>query len=121
MRMPIISEKNPDPIINEIASNLLEKLTAIDVESSIDKELLKSVKEYAIQCAEKISFAHVSNTLPEHLDERTSLLEVLETVKTLEHVIHQLLPGRIKYLRSQIREIKEKNNSEILRFISDSV
>ena len=121
--MPIVAEKNPDPVINEIVSILLEKLTAIQNEysssNSINKELLKKIQEFATESAERISFSHLPHTLPEHLDERTDLLEVLETAKTLKHVIDQLLPGRIKYTISQLEEIKDKNNSEILKFVSD--
>jgi hypothetical protein len=116
--MPIISEINPDPIINEIVDLLIDTLEQLKTETQPAKEKLKEIKDIAEQCEEKISFDRMK-TLPEHLDERTELADVLETVKSLEHVLVQLLPGRVKYTLSQLREIKKKNNSEILRFISE--
>lgn len=115
--IPIISIKSPDPLINDIIKGLVSILSNIDIKTITKKELIE-IKNIAEDYTRKISF-DLNVTLPEHLDELTELSDVLETVMSLEHVLKILLPGRIKFALGNLKEINKKNNSEILKFVSD--
>jgi predicted RNA-binding protein with EMAP domain len=119
--MPLKLVKNPDTLVNEIIGELETHLFTLrnkyyDSNQLIERSDLHALKLEADKFQEKIDFKY-SDSLPEHLDERTELKDLLETIIGLEHVIKQLLPGRIKYIISELEEIKIKNNSEILRFV----
>lgn len=115
--IPIISIKSPDPLINDIIKGLVSILSNIDIKTITKKELIE-IKNIAEDYTRKISF-DLNVTLPEHLDELTELSDVLETVMSLEHVLKILLPGRIKFALGNLKEINKKNNSDILKFVSD--
>jgi len=121
--MPLRSVINPDNLINEIVDDLEDHLKNLtrkdnDINQAVTHEDLKDLAEIAIKYQDEIEIKF-SESLPEHLDERTELKDVLETITSLEHVIKQLLPGRIKYIIKQLEEIKTRNNSEILKFFND--
>ena len=121
--MPLRLVKNPDSLVNSIVDDLevhLHKLSNIynDQERKVSKDDLHEVKALAEKYSDEIEIKF-SESLPEHLDERTELKDLLVTITSLEHVIKQLLPGRIKYIIKQLDEIKLKNNSEILKFFNE--
>ena len=123
--MPLKLIKNPDPLINNIINELEGNLIKLrnNSESAVEgvvvtKDDLHTVKLLADNFLNVLEIKF-KDTLPEHLDERTELKDILETVIGLEHVIKLLLPGRVKYIIKQLGEIRTKNTSEILRFVTE--
>lgn len=121
--MPLRSVRSPDTLVNSIISDMEDHLNILiskynNPSERVDASDLSEIKSLALNHQNEIELKF-NEMLPDHLDERTELKDILETITSLEHVIKELLPGRIKFIIKQLEEIKQKNNAEILKFFNE--
>ena len=119
--MPLRLVKNPDILVNGIISDLethLQVLNSKLEKQSLDPADFDAIKDIVEKSMDKIEIKD-TDRLPEHLEERTDLKDLLETLSDLDLVIKELIPGRLRFIGQQLDEIKTKNNSEVLRFFDD--
>ncbi len=121
--MPLRPVQNPDALVDKIVLDLEDHLNVLitkynDPNQKVEMNDLSEVKGIAEKYQDEIELKF-NELLPEHLDERTELKDLLETITSLEHVIKELLPGRMKFIKKQLEEIRAKNNAEILKFFNE--
>ena len=84
----------------------------------VDANDLIKIKSIAMKHQNEMELKF-NEIFPYSLDERTELKDIMETITSLEHVLKELLPGRIKFIVKQLTKIKQKNNAEILKFFNE--
>lgn len=125
--MPLRPVTNPDQLVDKIVLDLESRLDTLitkynDVGQKVEAADLAEMKKLAQKYQEDIELKfddQMNLDFTEHLDERTELKDLLETITSLEHVIKELLPGRMKFIKKQLEEIRQKNNAEILKFFNE--
>ena len=121
--MPLRPVQDPDELVDKIILELEGHLDTLitkynDPNQKVETNDLSEIKQVALKYQDEIELKF-NELLPEHLDERTELKDLLETITSLEHVIKELLPGRMKFIKKQLEEIRAKNNAEILKFFNE--
>ena len=121
--MPLRAVQDPDELVNTIITDLVDHIKVLitkydDPNQRVENGDLSEIRKLAVMHQDEIELKF-NDLLPEHLDERTELKDILESITSLEHVIKELLPGRMKFIIKQLNEIKAKNNAEVLKFFNE--
>ena len=121
--MPLRSVSAPDALVDSVITEMEDHLNVLitkynNPNEKVETNDLSALKTLALKHQNEIELKF-NEMMADHLDERTELKDVLETITSLEHVIKELLPGRLKFIIKQLNEIKPTNNPEILKFFNE--
>lgn len=114
--MPLVFVSNPDPLVAKITSELLSLLRSMD-SNNVTTNDFQQIRKVSAGFMDDIQDAIHSKY--DHLTELSDLKEILDSLMNLDTVLRQLLPGRIKWLIRELKEVEDQNNAEVVRFVKD--